>query len=113
MAGLMGRGREGPIPGTLADSLLQQDIINALGTTLRRQDDTNWRVTVQITEPPKVAPTTPEGRWAERWSFSSDAERIDLRIDFVPDGKGGTDFHIQSDPGDEIQVPDGGDGTGS
>ncbi len=112
---LLGRGREGPIEGTIADRLLQTDILMALQIAVRANaelkgdapPDTDWRdchvVKVDVLDEPALSDdgASVVGPWSERWIVELAGTAQAYTITFTPDEAGGMDFSIV--PPDEGQ----------
>lgn len=95
-ARFMGKGTPGIIAGSIADGLLQRDVLNAITSSLRTEDDSTWqiRATVQGQPPMSADGSRVIGPWSERWLFTSGAVAWDFTVDFTLTADGGTDYHI-------------------
>ena len=107
IATMFGRGRDGPIEGTIADRLLQADIRRILPIAMRanaeRRGDpppsADWRVVkVEVLAEPALSEdgTRVVGPWVERWTIDAAPSRAQAyTITFTPDERGETDFSIE------------------
>jgi hypothetical protein len=94
---LMGQAQAAKLPGgSIADALLQQDVLPTVWTldtvwdnacTQRKVVDTAVTVSGQR---PGVDP------WTERWTVDRCGKRIDYVVEFTPSPKGGTDFQVKA-----------------
>ena len=103
-AKLIGRGREGIVPGTLADALLQNDILYALGLAAGTMSgcgpDAEYTLQgVVIAAPPDFSADGKRvlGPWTEKWVLECAGTAHEFWITFTPDGTGGTEWSIEKD----------------
>jgi hypothetical protein len=106
IAAALGRGRVGPIEGTIADRLLQADVQGPLRFAMRANADRNgdpppgpdWHVVkVEVlVEPPLSADgASVVGPWSERWTVEAPPGPAQAyTITFTPDAAGEMDFTI-------------------
>lgn len=107
IAAMLGRGRVGPIEGTISDRLLQADVLGLLLVAMHANADRrgdpppgpDWHVVKVevIVEPPLSADgASVVGPWSERWTVESPPGPAQAyTITFTPDAAGETDFSIE------------------
>jgi hypothetical protein len=98
----IGRGRPGPVEGTIADALLQRDVLLPLRIVdlaeLPEEARAGWHVVgAEVLENPQLSADGRRivGPWSERWTVESGGMRRAHTIVFTPE-RGGTSYSIET-----------------
>jgi hypothetical protein len=96
-----GQGLPGPFRGSIADALLQADILPSLLIAATLEDDRDPRpehrvASVELLTAPSRSPDRQQiaGPWSERWVLECAEGGHAFPVTFTPDGTGGTDYSL-------------------